>query len=113
MTLGIFSYNESLEIVKQKVSISNLNTVRQVGERIEYIFKDTHDLSLFLIRNEDVRQFFMTHKEEKKSETDAKIIQINNELMYLLSSKPYIYSIYFKGFNGISMDTKNATNPIN
>jgi two-component system sensor histidine kinase YesM len=59
LTLGIFSYNESLNIVKQKVSISNLNTVRQVGERIESIFQDAHDLSLFLIRNEDVRLFFM------------------------------------------------------
>lgn len=112
MTLGIFSYNESLKIVKEKVSISNLNTVRQVGERIEFIFQDVHDLSFFLIRNNAVRSFFMQKKDAKKSEEDTNLIQLNNELMMLLSSKPYIYSIYLRGFNGISTDTRNATNPI-
>src|SRR5690606_896174 len=102
----------SLNIVKQKVSISNLNTVRQVGERIESIFQDAHDLSLFLIRNEDVRLFFMLENSDDEIETKTRIIQLNNELMYLLSSKPYIFSIYFKGFNGIKMDTENASNPL-
>lgn len=112
LTLGIFSYNESLDIVKQKVSISNLNTVRQVGERVEAIFQDAHDLSLFLIRNDDVRKFFMLENADGVTEAKARIIQLNNELMYLLSTKPYIYSIYFKGFNGISTDTRNSSNPI-
>ena len=110
LTLGIFSYKESLEIVQQKVSVSNLNTVKQVGERIEFIFQDAHDMSLFLIQSDDVREFFKLEK--GNSEIDTKTIKLNNYLIYLLSSKPYIYSIYFKGFNGLSMDTKSASNPI-
>jgi len=110
LTLGIFSYKESLEIVQQKVSVSNLNTVQQVGERIEFIFQDAHDMSLFLIQSDDVREFFKLEK--GNTEIDTKTIKLNNYLMYLLSSKPYIYSIYFKGFNGVSMDTKSASNPI-
>jgi len=57
-TIEVFSYRQSSKIVQQKVSISNLNTVKQVGERIEFIFQDAHDLSLFLIQNEEVRSFF-------------------------------------------------------
>jgi len=112
LIIGIFSYKESLKIVQQKVSISNLNTVRQVGERIEFIFQDAHDMSLFLIQNDDVREFFKLENDEESAEINTRIIKLNNKLMYLISSKPYINSIYFKGFNGISMDTKNASNPI-
>ena len=92
------------------MSVSNLNTVKQVGERIEFIFQDAHDMSLFLIQSNEVREFFKLEK--GNSEIDTKTIKLNNYLMYLLSSKPYIYSLYFKGFNGLSMDTKSAANPI-
>lgn len=112
LTLGIFSYKESLKIIQQKVSISNLNTVRQTGERIEFFFRDAHDMSLFLIQNDDVREFFKLENKDESVSASTGIIKLNNKLMYLLSSKPYINSIYFKGFNGISMDTKNAFNPM-
>lgn len=113
LTIGIFSYMQSSNIVQQKVSISNLNTVRQIGERIDFIFQDAHDMSLFLIQNEDVRGFFKLENAEENAEISAKKINLERSLRYLISSKPYIYSIYFKGFNGITMDTKNASNPIN
>lgn len=112
LIIGIFSYKESLKIVQQKVSISNLNTVKQVGERIEFIFQDAHDMSLFLIQNDDVREFFKLKNDEESEQINAGIIRLNNKLMYLISSKPYINSIYFAGFNGISMDTRNAYNTI-
>ncbi len=112
LTLGFFSYQESQKIVQQKVSISNLNTVRQVGERIEFIFQDAHDMSLFLIQNDDVREFFKLADNRGEAPVNTEAIRLNNKLMYLVSSKPYIYSIYFKGFNGIAMDTKNASNPM-
>jgi two-component system sensor histidine kinase YesM len=54
----------------------------------------------------------MLENSDDETETKTRIIQLNNELMYLLSSKPYIFSIYFKGFNGIKMDTENASNPL-
>lgn len=110
--IGFFSYRESLKIVQQKVSISNMNTVRQVGERIEFIFQDAHDMTLFLIQNSDVREFFKLVDDPDEANNGAKKITLYNELSYLISSKPYINSIYFKGFNGISMDTRNAANPI-
>ena len=114
--IGFFSYRESLKIVQQKVSISNMNTVRQVGERIEFIFQDAHDMTLFLIQNRDVREFFKLEDDSDKANNEANSeamkITLYNELSYLISSKPYINSIYFKGFNGISMDTRNAANPI-
>lgn len=114
--IGFFSYRESLKIVQQKVSISNMNTVRQVGERIEFIFQDVHDMTLFLIQNNDVREFFKLEdnpkEENNEANNEAKKTNLYNELSYLTSSKPYINSIYFKGFNGISMDTRNAANPI-
>jgi len=110
--IGFFSYRESLKIVQQKVSISNMNTVRQVGERIEFIFQDAHDMTLFLIQNSDVREFFKLVDDPDEANNEAKKITLYNELSYLISSKPYINSIYFKGFNGISMDTRNAVNLI-
>lgn len=112
LTIGIFSYRQSSKIVQQKVSISNMNTVRQVGERIEFIFEDAHDMSMFLIQNEDVRSFFKLENEKENVDIITKKLNLEKSLMYLISSKAYIYSIYFKGFNGISMDTENASNPI-
>lgn len=103
---------QSSKIVQQKVSISNLNTVRQVGERIEFIFQDAHDMSWFLIQNEEVRSFFKLINGKDNVDISAKKINLERSLTYLLSSKTYINSIFFKGFNGISMDTKNASNPI-
>lgn len=114
LVIGLFSYRESLKIVQQKVSISNMNTVRQVGERIDFIFQDVHDMTLFLIQNSKVREFFKLKDglEDVNNETINAVQKTNlyNELSYLTSSKPYINSIYFKGFNGISMDTRNAIN---
>jgi len=112
LTIGIFSYMQSSKIIQQKVSISNLNTVRQIGERIEFIFQDTHDMSLFLIQNEEVRSFFKLENKNGEDSISAKKINLEKSLLYLISSKTYINSIYFKGFNGISMDTKNASNPM-
>ena len=110
--IGFFSYKKSLEIVQQKVSISNMNTVRQVGEGIDFIFRDVHDMTLFLIQNRVVREFFKLEGPVNDAENRLKSIELYNELTYLISSKPYISSIYFKGFNGVSMDTVNAYNAI-
>ena len=112
LIIGIFSFIQSSKIIQQKVSISNLNTVTQIGERIEFIFQDTHDMSLFLIQNEDVRSFFKLENNNEEGNISAKKMNLERSLLYLISSKAYINSIYFKGFNGISMDTKNASNPI-
>jgi two-component system, sensor histidine kinase YesM len=45
-TVGFISYEKLLDTVKQKVSISNLNAVSQIGSNLEFIIHDVHDMVL-------------------------------------------------------------------
>jgi two-component system, sensor histidine kinase YesM len=112
LAVGFISYIKSSGIVMKKVSISNLNTISQIGSNIEFIMQDVHDTSLYLLQDEQIRTSL-----NLKSNTDAKDIEkykikVQQSLMYLLASKKYIQSIYIQGVNGITVDTKGAFNQL-
>lgn len=110
LTVGIISYIKSSEIITKKVSASNLNTVRQIGSNIEFVIQDVHDSSLYLLQNNEIRNFMSSSSD--KVPDDAQKNRIYQSLMYLLASKKYVHSIYIQGFNGVTIDTRSAFNQI-
>jgi two-component system sensor histidine kinase YesM len=112
VSVGAISYVKSSQIIQHKVSISNLHTVSQVGNNIEYILQDIHDISLYIIQNDEIRDFLKLSNESDEKTIREKKITLDRTLMYLVSSKKYINSIYIKGFNGVTLDTKGIVNQL-
>ncbi|MBU3113273.1 sensor histidine kinase [Clostridium lacusfryxellense] len=111
-TIGIISTLQNTKIIKEKIGISNSNTVSQIGNNIEMILKDAHGISLYLIQNEEVLNFFKLTDKNLDNIIDEQKVKIYNSLDHLILSKPYIESIYFKNFNGITLDTSGYINEI-
>ncbi|HBE76488.1 MAG TPA: two-component sensor histidine kinase [Firmicutes bacterium] len=107
-TVGIISYLKSSEIIEKKVSITNLNTVQQIGRNLEFIFQDVHDTSLFLFQDKQIRNFFQLSPDLPAIYLQKQKLATEESLIYLLSSKKYIHSIHIKGFNGLTIETKHA-----
>lgn len=112
LVVGTISYIKSSDILQNKVSISNLNTVRQTGNNIEFILKDVHDFSLYLFQNDAVSDFLKSNSNTDFREIQKRRTEVNRELMYLLTSKNYIHSVYISGFNGLSIDTRASRNQL-
>ncbi len=107
-TVGIISYLKSSEIIEKKVSITNLNTVQQIGRNLEFILQDVHDTSLFLFQDKQIRCFFQLSPKLPAIYLQKQKLATEESLIYLLSSKKYIHSIYIRGFNGLTIETKHA-----
>lgn len=110
LAVGLTSYLKSSEIVQSKVSQSNLNTVRQIGNNIEFIVQDVHDISLYLIQDDSLRTLLSS--QDLNESTTAQIIKVQQSLMSLIASKKYIQSIYVQGVNGVRFDTSGAVNQL-
>jgi two-component system sensor histidine kinase YesM len=108
LILGLTSYLKSSELIQQKVSISNLNTVGQIGSNIEFILKDTYDLSLFFIQDPGIRGLLLAKGSETEDEIEKKKIVANSTLAYFLGAKPYIHSINVVGFNNFTISTSSG-----
>lgn len=111
--LGMISFVKSSQILEQKISQSNLNTVKQIGNNIEFIVQNIRDTSLYLIQNEDVREYLKLHGNESPDHISGKEIKITTDLLQLMSPKIFINSIYIKGFNGYVLNTAGTKNIIN
>lgn len=110
--LGIISFVRSSQILQQKIAISNMNTVKQIGNNIEFIVQNVGDTSLYLIQNEDVRDFFKLKRDEPVDVITKKKIKIETDIMQLLASKSFVSSIYIKGFNNYELNTAGTQNEI-
>jgi two-component system sensor histidine kinase YesM len=110
--LGIISFVKSSQILQQKIAISNMNTVKQIGNNIEFVVKNIGDTSLYLIQNEDVRDFLKLRPDEPTDNISKKKIKIETDLMQLLASKSFVNSIYIKGFNNYELNTAGTRNEI-
>ncbi len=110
--LGIISFVKSSNILQQKIAISNMNTVKQIGNNIEFIVENIGDTSLYLIQNEDVREFLKLRSDEQSEIITKKKIKIETDLMQLLASKSFVNSIYIKGFNNFELNTAGTRNEI-
>lgn len=112
IVLGIISFIKSSQILQEKVALSNMNTVKQIGNNIEFIVKNIGDTSLYLIQNEDVRDFLKLRGTEPKEIISKKKIKIETDMMQLMASKTFVDSIYIKGFNSFELNTTGVRNII-
>ncbi len=110
--LGIISFEKSSQILQQKIGISNMNTVKQIGNNIEFVVRNIQDTSAYLIQNEDVREFMKLRGDEPAEVISRKKIKIETDLMQLMTSKIFINSIYIKGFNNFELNTAGTKNEI-
>lgn len=106
--LGLISYMKSSEIVTQKVGVSDLNTVGQIGNNLELMIAYIQDTSLFLIQNEEMRGFLKLPSSAPRDAVDRAKANTEQLLAHLLSNKAYVDSVYIQGFNGVAIDTKAA-----
>lgn len=111
-TLGIISFNQTSQIMQQKISLSNMNTVEQIGNNIEFIMQNVRDISLYLIQNENVRTYFYLQGNESPDTIYQKKLKIENDLQQLISPKISIDSIYIKGVNNLELNTKDHRNEL-
>lgn len=110
--LGIISFVKSSQILEQKISQSNLNTVKQIGNNIEFIVQSIGDTSLYLIQNEDVRGYLKLSGSESPDHISGKEIKITTDMLQLMTPKIFINSIYIKGFNNFVLNTAGTENVI-
>ncbi len=110
--LGIISFEKSSEVLQEKIAASNLNTVEQIGNNIEFIVQNVLDISMYLIQNGDLRNYLSLHEEKSNDIVVKNRLKIENGLLELISPKVFINSIYIKGFNDLEINTNNATNEI-
>lgn len=108
ITLGYISYSKSSEILKNKVSLSNLKTVQQTGNNIEFVLDDIHKTSLQLLRSDEVIDFLKLSSNHLSDTNNNLQLKLRKYLSYLINSKGFIYSIYIKGNNGMEIETRNC-----
>lgn len=111
-TFGIISFNQTSQIMQQKISLSNMNTVEQIGNNIEFIVQNVHDISLYLIQNENVRTYFHLQGNESIDTIYHNKLKIESDLQQLISPKIFIDSIYIKGVNNLELNTADHRNEL-
>lgn len=111
-TMGIISFEKSSAVLQEKISLSNMNTVEQIGSNIEFIVQNVQDISMYLIQNVDLRNYLNLNENESNAVVIKDRLKIENGLLELISPKVFINSIYIKGFNNLEINTNNATNYI-
>lgn len=109
---GTFSYLQSSQTLKEKVSLSNLYTVSQIGRNIEFIVQDVHATSLYMIQDANIRHYLKEIGQMSESAREEETQKMIESLMVLLGSKPFIQSIYFQTATGIAIDTSGTKQQI-
>jgi Predicted signal transduction protein with a C-terminal ATPase domain len=109
-TLGIISFRQSSQVLQQKISLSNMNTIEQIGNNIEFIVQNVQDISLYLIQDEDLRDYFYLKGNETPDVIARDKLKIENDLWELISPKIFIDSIYIKGVNNLDVNTDDTRN---
>jgi two-component system sensor histidine kinase YesM len=102
---GTVYYLQSSQTLKEKVSLSNLYTVSQIGRNIEFMAQDVHATSLYMIQDANIRHYLKEVSLLSESQREEETEKITQSLMVLLGSKPFIQSIHFQTSSGIVLDT--------
>lgn len=113
IAVGAISYIKSSSIIKEKVSISNLNTLKQTANNLDFIIRDVENFSLYLIQNDSISDFLKTDNNYNYQQIQHQKTQVNRELMYLLTPKDYIHSVHIFGFNGLDIRTRGSLIDLN
>lgn len=104
LLIGSISYWWSADILQQKVSVSDLNTVAQVGLNVQFMTDYVHDTSLFLIQSDEVRRFLLSNPASNES-LEREISSMERFFLHLTNMKEFIHSIYLQGENGVTFST--------
>jgi Predicted signal transduction protein with a C-terminal ATPase domain len=106
-----FSYLQSTRIIEDKVSLSNLKTVQQIGESINFFFNDMNNSALNLWQNREFMNYFMLSSSQVAGSRNY-LLSAQNTLNRFAVFHTNIYSIYVKGMNGLEFDSASSTNLI-
>lgn len=109
--VGGLSYIKSTSIIKEKVSQSNFNTVKQIANNINSVFTDLENSSVYLWQNKEFMSYLKLPGREISNSED-KVLSAQNSLNNFVVFKSNIYSIYVKALNGLVFDTASAQNSI-
>ncbi len=102
----------SANIVRERVSQYNFNTVKQVSENINYVFNDLENYALYLWQNKEFMSYLKLSEKDFNNSMNVSLSaqkSVNNFIIF----KTNIYSIYVNGFNGLVFDSASAQNVIN
>ncbi len=109
--VGGLSYVKSTSIIKERVSQSNFNTVKQIANNINSVFTDLENSSVYLWQNKEFMSYLKLPGSEIVDSQD-KVLSAQNSLNNFIVFKTNIYSIYVKGFNGLIFDSASTENTI-
>ncbi|RAV20824.1 sensor histidine kinase [Paenibacillus contaminans] len=112
LVVGILSYVKSSEIIRQKVSVSDLNTVTQIGQNLEFMFEYFHDTSLFVMQSGEVRQFLRMNVEADPAAYNGQKLITEQLLTNLPNMKAFVQSIQLQGMNGSRLNVRGAVRPL-
>ncbi|TVX99836.1 cache domain-containing sensor histidine kinase [Cohnella terricola] len=110
--VGILSYVKSSEIIRQKVSESDLNTVTQIGQNLEFMFDYFNDTFLFMMQSEEVRQFLKMRTDTDPARYDEQKSITEKLLTNLPNMKTFVHSIQLEGLNGNRLQARGSVRPI-
>ena len=80
--MEMFFYYQNSRAVSEKVTLSNMNTINQIGMNLEYIMNNVQQNSLLLYQNGDVRSFLQADTLEKLDDCH---IRLNNSIQNMLA----------------------------
>ncbi|WP_028596159.1 cache domain-containing sensor histidine kinase [Paenibacillus assamensis] len=101
--LGFISYYTASKITEEKVTMSNLNTLRQVNSYMETIVQDVENMSVFLIGQEQVQSYL---NNTRANATDY--LDMTGFLTNLAFSKRYISEIRIISLQGMPEVSNNT-----
>ncbi|MNH96336.1 Sensor histidine kinase YehU [compost metagenome] len=106
LVVGILSYVKSSEIIRQKVSDSDLNTVSQITQNLEFMFDYFNDTSLFMMQSNEVRQFLKMRLDEDPIVYNEQKSITEQLLTNLPNMKTFVQSIQLEGMNGNRLNAR-------
>ncbi len=111
LVVGGLSYTNSVSIVKNKISQSNYNTVKQIADNINFVFTDLSNSAVYLWQDKELIGYLKMPAEDLNNLKNHNLL-IQNCLNNFIVFKPDIYSIYVQGLNGLVFDSASASNTI-
>lgn len=96
--LGVFFYSQDAQAVSEKVTLSNMNTLTQIGTNLEDIFDDIKQNSLLLYQSPEVRGFL---QDEGSSEAlEADYMRLDASILNMLAYERYASAVDIRRLDG-------------
>ncbi|MDP4091325.1 MAG: sensor histidine kinase [Bacillota bacterium] len=102
--VGSISYRSNKRAVELRVSESTVENMKQIDKNFDYILGDIKDISLFVVSNNNIRNYTKLQKDETDKISDT-LLKLNEEFANLTNSKTYISAINVYGENGLNFET--------